>query len=189
MKLSAREGKLVAAGLVVAVLIVAYLKVVDPAWREWNELTIDLANQRRELAKLKAAGNQPDQSAMVAKIRPQFGALLTNDSEAAHAAAKIQALERICKVSGLRIRSYHPLASSLLDDHWRRYPLKVVVEGDIAELTDTLFRINNELMLMDVERMDIRRHSDRTDQLNCDLLLSTFSYSEKPLKKHRGRGR
>jgi len=185
MRVSAREGKLLLAGVVVAVLVVAYLKVVDPAWREWNELTLDLANQKRELARLKAAQHRPDYSSLEAKIRPQFGALLTNDSEAAHAAAKIQAMERICKVSGLRILSYHPLATSTVGDHWRRHPLKVLLEGDIAELTDTLFRINNELMLMDVERMDLRRQSDKTDQLNCDLLLSTFSYSEKPLRKRR----
>ncbi len=186
MRLSGRERKIVLAGVVTAALVGLYLKFVDPAWAEWNRLQQELTKQQRELDRRKAAANQPDYTELASRVRPQFGALLDSDSEAAHVGAKMQAMERICQISGLQIDSYHPLAPSIADDHWRRHPVKVTVGGSVAALTDALFRINNDaLMLLDVQRLDVRRKSDQGSDLSCDLLLATYSYSETPLRQKR----
>ncbi|NCO41712.1 MAG: hypothetical protein AUJ96_31120 [Armatimonadetes bacterium CG2_30_66_41] len=186
MRFSRRERKIVLAGVGAAALVGLFLKFVDPAWTEWNRLQQELTAQQRELDRRKAATNQPDYTELASQVRPQFGALLDSDSEAAHVGAKMQAMERICQISGLQIGSYHPLAPSIADDHWRRHSVKVTVEGNVAALTDALFRISNDAqMLLDVQRLDIRHKSDREADLSCDLLLATYSYSEAPLRQKR----
>ena len=172
--------------IVAAVLTGFYLLVIGPAWSEWSRLGVERSKLNREISVRKAAANRPDQTELERSLRPQFGRLLESHSEVTHTAAKIQELGTICAVSGMEIGSYHPLATSLADDHWRRFPLKVVLTGSLAELTDTLFRISNQQRLLDVERLDIRRKA-KGGALSCDLLLATYAYSSEPLRKTRRR--
>jgi len=92
----------------------------------------------------------------------------------------------IVEQRGLKMDSFQPQPMSSAKGILR-FPVRISLQGGLASLAGVLAEIEKTIPLLEIERLDIRRAPDKGDNLQVDMMVSSFVVIDEnaPVAKRR----
>jgi Tfp pilus assembly protein PilO len=180
MKLSRRDKRVLAAGFLIAVGIVAWSYVLSPMQRRWTKASTMLQADRDELAKLRR----------VAQEREQYGQERQRILDMVRETPDLTASQRIVPVMinevqgvgqqcGVKITRYEPLPPKV-EESYAGYSLTLAGQASLAKLVEFLYDLQEHRPAIAVRRLHVAPPGAdaKTDDLSIEMLLTTYAIQQ-----------
>lgn len=181
MKLSLREKRLMVLAACTVAVTALYALVLSPAWARWTRLQTKVSEKRREVQKLQREQRRDSYSQEV-EVARRLGPLYVESEAAAHAAQLLRRLGKAAEASGMAIGGLQVLEAEV-EGNTKRFPVQFSAEGDLAGLTDFLFRLTLQSPTLDLERLSIQGREAESDRLTVQARLSSLAALAASTKK------
>jgi len=185
MRVSSRERRIVALGLLVALGIVGWVYVLSPMQQRWRKASRHLKASRAELEKLQRVAQE---GRRYAERREQIAKMViqTPDLEAAQRVVPvlINAVEDCGHRRRVQITRYDPLPPKI-QENYAEYSLSLNLHSDLDALVQFLKDLRETRPVINIKRLHIvpPGPTAKTQDLTAELLLSTCVIAHKPESK------
>jgi len=180
MKLSRRDKRVLAAGFLISVGIVAWSFVLSPMQQRWTKAQKMLQADRNELETLQR----------VAEEREQYGQERAQVLRMVYETPDLTATQRVIpsfinrvqgigQGSGVTISRYEPLMPRV-EDSYAVYALTLTCQASLSELVEFLYDLREQRPVIAVTRMHVVPPSGdaKTTDLAVELVLSTYAVQQ-----------
>jgi len=177
MKLTRRDKRVLAAGFLIAVGIVAWSYVLSPMQQRWVKARTALQADREELSKLQR----------VAGERESYEQERQRIARMVHATPDLSASQRVIPVlindvqglgqeCGVKITRYEPLPPKV-EDSYAVHSLSVTAQASLPQLVTFLYDLRNLRPVILVRRLHIVPPGEdaKIQDLSVELLLFTYA--------------
>ena len=180
IQLSPPASRIVAVGLLLAVVAAAYSLFVAPLWRTFADNSERIAEQRDLLQRYQRAAASADQlSDRLAALRkrPVSGeGYLQGDNESLVAAQLQSRIRSVVQESGSKLTSTQVLAG-IDEAGFRRIGVRVTMSADISDLQKVLHSLESDRPYLFLDNVDITGEQSRgRDARTGDLTVSFDAY-------------
>jgi len=182
MKLTRRDKRVLAAGFLIAVGIVAWSYVLSPMQQRWKRARTTLQADRDDLAKLERIAGQrrqyDEQRARLARMVHETPDLTASPRVVPVLINEVQGLGQ---AAGLRITRYEPLPPKV-EESYATYSLSLACQGSLRSLVDFLAALQGHRPVIAVKRLHVVPPGEeaKTQDLSIELLLTTYAVQELP---------
>ncbi|MBM3471877.1 MAG: hypothetical protein FJX75_01225 [Armatimonadetes bacterium] len=177
MKLTRRDKRVLAAGFLIAVGIVAWSFVLSPMQQRWMKARASLQADRDDLAKLQRIAGERDSYAQerrrVARMVHETPDLAASQRVVPVLINDVQGLGQEC---GAKITRYEPLPPKI-EESYAVYSLSVAAQCSLPQLVEFLYDLRNLRPAIMVRRLHIVPPGEdaKTQDLSVELLLFTYA--------------
>lgn len=180
IQLSPPASRLVAVGLLLALIGAVYSFCIAPIWRAYAENKETISEQQellRRYQRLAADAADLSQRLTVLRSKPMSGeGYLQGDNETLVAARLQSRIRDVVQTSGGRLTSTQVLAG-IDDDGFRRIGVRVTMTADTAELQKVLFRLEGDRPYLFLDNVDVSGEQSRgRDGRDSALTISFDAY-------------
>lgn len=177
MKMTSRDKRVVAIGLLVVVCILGWMYVVSPMQERWKDAKDTLRTGEEELEKLRRVA---DQTGFYADERERVAELVREtenlESSPTIVPALINDVQGFSQAHGVEISRFEPLPPRA-EDSYAVYSLNLSLRASLNELIGFLEDIQAAEPKINIRRLHVSPPgptSEMTD-LSVEVLLSTFA--------------
>ena len=177
MKLTRRDKRVLAAGFLIAVGIVAWSYVLSPMQKRWTKARTTLQTDRDELAKLQRIAGEREgyqrERQRVARMVHETPDLAASQRVVPVLINDVQGLGQEC---GVKITRYEPLPPKI-EDSYAVYSLSVAAQASLPQLVEFLYDLRNLRPVILVRRLHVvpPGADAKTQDLSVELLLFTYA--------------
>ncbi len=180
IQLSPPASRLVAVGLLLALIGAVYSFCIAPIWRASAENKETISEQQellRRYQRLAADAADLSQRLTVLRSKPMSGeGYLQGDNETLVAARLQSRIRDVVQTSGGRLTTTQVLAG-IDDDGFRRIGVRVTMTADTAELQKVLFRLEGDRPYLFLDNVDVSGEQSRgRDGRDSALTISFDAY-------------
>jgi len=177
MKLTRRDKRVLAAGFLIAVGIVAWSYVLAPMQQRWKKARVALHDDRQDLEKLRRIAEERDRYA-ADRQRVLRMVYETPDLLAAQRVvpALINDVQGIGQDAGVQITRYEPLPPKV-EDTYATYALTLACQGSLEKLVAFLYDLQAHRPVIVARRLHVIPPGPeaKTPDLSIELVLSTYA--------------
>lgn len=146
--------------------------LVAPLARNWGTLQRNLANQRRELAAIRATiEREPEWKTEAEKLRAGLGQRAGRIEQPSDVVKRI---EEAGSASGVQITSRRQMPT-VERDVYRELPVQCSIDAKIDSLVKFLYELQTGSGLMSVEQLNVAQRADSPSILRCDIQIRALS--------------
>jgi len=180
MKLSRRDKRVLAAGFLIAVGIVAWSFVLSPMQQRWHKARTMLQADRDDLEKLQRIA---DEGSQYARERERVLRMVRELPDLAASQwvvpALINEVQGLGQESGVTITRYEPLAAKI-EESYASYSLTLSCQCSVAKLVEFLYDLQEHRPVIAVTRLHIVPPGPeaKTTDLSVELLLTTYAVQQ-----------
>jgi len=177
MKMTPRDKRVAAIGLLVVVAILGWMYVVSPMQERWRDAKDTLQTGEEELEKLERvagqAGDYAEERARVAELVRETENL---ESSPTIVPALIDDVQGFSQIHGVDISRYEPLPPRA-EDSYAVYSLNLSLRASLNELIGFLEDIQNAEPKVNVRRLHVSPPASTSEitDLSVEVLLSTYA--------------
>lgn len=180
IQLSPPASRLVAVGLLLALIGAVYSFCIAPIWRAYAENKETISEQQellRRYQRLAADAADLSERLTVLRSKPMSGeGYLQGDNETLVAARLQSRIRDVVQASGGRLTTTQVLAG-IDDDGFRRIGVRVTMTADTAELQKVLFRLEGDRPYLFLDNVDVSGEQSRgRDGRDSALTISFDAY-------------
>ena len=180
MKLSRRDKRVLAAGFLIAVGIVAWSFALSPMQQRWNTARTMLQADRDDLDKLRRIADEGNE---YARERERVLRMVRELPDLAASQwvvpALINEVQGLGQESGVTITRYEPLAPKI-EESYASYSLTLSCQCSVANLVEFLYDLQEHRPVIAVARLHIVPPGPeaKTPDLSVELLLTTYAVQQ-----------
>jgi len=180
MKLTRRDKRVLAAGFLIAVSIVAWAFALSPMQQRWAKAQKALEADRTELDRLQRMADEQDdygqERAEVLRMVYETPDLTAGQRVVPSLINRVQGVGQSC---GVTITRYEPLTPKV-EDSYATYSLTLTGQASLAELVEFLYDLQEQRPVITVARMHIVPPGPdaKTTDLAVELVVSAYAVQQ-----------
>jgi Tfp pilus assembly protein PilO len=185
MKLSRRDKRVLAAGFLIAVGIVAWSYVLSPMQRRWTKASKMLQADRDELTKLRRVADERNQYGQerqrILRLVRETPDLTASQRIVPVMINEVQGLGQEC---GVKITRYEPLPPKIKESY-AGYSMTLAGQASLGKLVEFLYDLQEHRPALAVRRLHVVPPGEdaKTDELSIEMLLTTYAIQQTGLEE------